>query len=104
MKQLVNLSAVFLLAPISVLAGTLSANHYDVLVCPTVASAPWPAGQVFLFLSAVGDDGSSMYQSLGGSGITAIYDADGILKGPSDRVCGGKSLSELEEAGQTSNF
>lgn len=102
-RTLTAVSAV-MLATAPVHAGALSPDHPDVLICPIAAIGNVPAGHAFLFLSALGDNGSVLYQSLGNRSVSAIYDADGNLMGLGEKVCGGKSLQQLAADGQTKDF
>ncbi|WP_170608946.1 hypothetical protein [Ruegeria arenilitoris] len=104
MKSLGSIVAVVLLVPINALAGTISDKHPDLLICPYSGSGGLPDGTVVLYLAGTGEDGSVVYQSQGSNSITAMYDSDGNLSGPSENVCGGMTLSELDANGSTRNY
>lgn len=104
MRTLCTLLGAALLFPLPAVSGSLSANHPDVVVCEVKATADVPSGKVFLYLSAIGDDGSSLYQSLGKASLTVQFSSDGEIVGPNTKVCNGASLGMLIENGQTKSF
>ncbi|MEM6577288.1 MAG: hypothetical protein AAF678_02245 [Pseudomonadota bacterium] len=85
-------------------AGVISEDHPDVVMCAIAASSTTAAGLAVLYVSGIAEDGTVIYQSLGQSVLTAIFDGDGNLVGPSENSCGGQSLEELEASGNTRNF
>lgn len=104
MNTLRILVALFLFSPAAATAGTISEAHPDVILCPLPASGALPAGDAVLYVAGIGEDGSVVYQAQGMSPMTAVFDADGQLQGPSENVCGGMSLSDLEATGKTRNY
>ncbi|WP_108858563.1 hypothetical protein [Ruegeria sp. Alg231-54] len=104
MKTQVKLAMCFAVISGQAIAGSLSPDHPDVLICETTSTSSLPDAKVFLYLSAVGEDGSSLYQSLGSGNLTARYVADGSLLGLSETVCGGQSLNELLSSGNTRSY
>lgn len=104
MNLVSKLAAISAVAASPVLAGSLSPDHPDALICDLKSVNSMPDSKVVLYLSAVGNDGSTLYQSLGPASLSAKYDADGTLTGLSEGVCGGLSLSELEAKGMTKNY
>ena len=101
MDTLRILAAVALAWPLHAYAGAVSEQHPDVVLCAFSGTETTPAGDAVLYIAGVGDDGSVVYQSLGRNVITAIFDADGAPSGPSENVCGGLSLAELQAGGKT---
>ncbi len=104
MKTFRMLCATLLFSPAAAIAGTISEAHPDVILCSFSAAGALPAGDAVLYVAGIGDDGSVVYQAQGMSPMTAVFDADGQLQGPSENVCGGMSLSDLEAAGKTRNY
>lgn len=104
MKALSVVLAAALVAPLSATAGSMSPDHPDALICQVEAKGDMPALKMMLFLSALGDDGSSLYQSLGTTSVTIAFGPDGSRAAPDSNTCDGKTLPELVDAGMTKDF
>ncbi|TCL00679.1 hypothetical protein BXY66_3326 [Shimia isoporae] len=104
MKSLPLALTALLISPFPALAGSLSENHPDALVCSMESTDGSGTTQAFLFLSGIRDDGSSLYLSLGSAALSILFDEEGNPAGPNANLCNGMSLPELTDAGMTRDF